>query len=61
MTYVETSCYYFGPVCEWNKVLRNASKLGVQSGRLLSVLKTKTVGGGENMKADKLLRRHKVS
>lgn len=61
MTYVEASCYYFGPVCEWNKVLQNMSKLGVQSGPLLSILKTRAVGLGENMKADKLLRRHKVS
>lgn len=61
MTYVEAWCYYFGPVCEWNKVLRDTSKLGVQSGRLPSVLKTKSMGWGKNMKADKLLRRHKVS
>lgn len=61
MTYGEASCYYFGPVCEWNKVLRNVSKHGVQSGRLLSILKTRAAGRGKNMKADKLLRRQKVS
>lgn len=53
MTYGEASCYYFGPVCEWNKVLRNMSKLGVQSGRLLSILKARAMVRVKNMKAVK--------